>query len=345
MSRPVTVLLAHGARRTTTGADPGAVAGSTEPVRRLERGLAELDEYRFQYLDDHHALVRELANRSDFVLNLASAGYRNDRSRQLHIPALLELLGLPYSGPGPACLALCQDRSAVRAIAAAHGLPVPHELFLQYDTDELPEVVPLPAVVKLARSGNSGRKVGAAVARDKPAVERRVAEFRRAAPGQDLLVQEALEGTAYSLVLIGNPGAGFIVLPPLEVQGGPKTAGPGPRRYRPAELDDGLRLRLVERATLLFERLGCRDCARFDFRADEAARVRLLKVVPAPAWHPDARTTRMAELRGWTYAELLRVLLETALQRLDSAAGPPVSRPTEGTPAGPHPAPAPGRPR
>ena len=40
--------------------------------------------------------------------------------------------------------------------------------------------------------------------------------LRKTLPGRDALIQEYLTGTEYSVGLIGNPGLGFNVLPPLE---------------------------------------------------------------------------------------------------------------------------------
>ncbi|MEZ5856964.1 MAG: hypothetical protein R3D67_20325 [Hyphomicrobiaceae bacterium] len=41
---------------------------------------------------------------------------------------------------------------------------------------------------------------------------------------------------------------------------------------------------MIESSTRLFERLGCRDYARFDFRADARGEIKLLEVNPNPGW-------------------------------------------------------------
>src|SRR3546814_6044000 len=46
-----------------------------------------------------------------FVLNLCDEGYNNDAFQELHVPAYLEVLGVPYTGAGPACLGLCYDKA------------------------------------------------------------------------------------------------------------------------------------------------------------------------------------------------------------------------------------------
>ncbi len=47
----------------------------------------------------------------------ATKGWNNDPFKELHVPALLEVLGLPYTGAGPAALAACYDKGLVRAVA------------------------------------------------------------------------------------------------------------------------------------------------------------------------------------------------------------------------------------
>jgi len=55
---------------------------------------------------------------------------RNHAPHELHGPALLELLGIAYSGAGPTCLGLCYDKALVRGLAQSLGVPVPFEIHL-----------------------------------------------------------------------------------------------------------------------------------------------------------------------------------------------------------------------
>jgi hypothetical protein len=77
---------------------------------------------------------------------------------------------------------------------------------------------------------------------------------------------------------------------------------------------------MVDAALLLFQRLGCRDYARFDFRADPEGRPKLLEVNPNPGWCWDGKLNLMAELAGWSYPDLLRRILEVAQERVVAAA-------------------------
>ena len=73
---------------------------------------------------------------------------------------------------------------------------------------------------------------------------------------------------------------------------------------------------MIDASLLLFQQLGCRDYARFDFRADAAGRPKLLEVNPNPGWCWDGKLNLMAELEGWSYAELLRRIVVAAQERV-----------------------------
>lgn len=316
-------------------------AEDLESFELVRRALDEIPGTRFRYLDDHTTLIAELlASPPPFVLNFCDTGYRNRAELEAHIPALLELLEIPYSGAGPGCLALCYDKAAVRAIAREMGVPVPVERFVAADEpveavlDDLPA---LPALLKPNRGDGSVGITQDAVAHDVEQARGLLERLRRELPGRDLLVQEFLTGTEYGVGLIGNPATELNPLPVMEVGYEELGAGLTPIlayeskadpdspyytriAYREARLDGAQGERMVEHARRLFERLGCRDYARFDFRADAAGTSRLLEVNPNPAWCWDGKMCFMAGFAGWRYPELLAAFLEAARARLAAGA-------------------------
>lgn len=268
-----------------------------------------------------------------FVLNFCDTGYGNDPTREGHVPALLELLGIPYSGSGPACLHLCYDKVAVRTTAAALGVPVPSERIVPADADVLPDDLSFPVLVK-PRTGDGSVGIDAgAVVRSTDRLGERIARLRTLLPGRDLLVQEFLEGTEYAVGLVGNPDDGLEALPVLEVDYGGLDPGLDPIlsyesktdpaspywtdiRYRPATLDRPGRSGLVGPSERLFRWLGCRDYARFDFRCDADGTPRLLEANPNPAWCWDGKMNLMAGFAGTDTPGFLASLLEAAQRRV-----------------------------
>lgn len=319
-----------------------------EAFERMKRALAELAGRRLRYLEDHATLLADLASAPPaFVLNFCDTGYRNRAHLELHLPAYLDLLGVPYSGAPPACLALCYDKAAVRAIAAGLGVPVPEETFLR-PGEPLEAGVPqdFPALVKPNRGDGSVGITQQAVASTAEEARACIERLRAADPDAEILVQEYLEGAELGIGLIGNPSAaagessadGFTVLPPLEVdysrlpahlppilsyesKADPDSPYYTEIGYRRATLPAEALDRLTRWSKLLFTRLGCRDYARFDYRAGSDGRIHLLEVNPNPAWCWDGKMAIMASFENRSYPDLLRLILEAAEARHTSRRG------------------------
>jgi D-alanine-D-alanine ligase len=274
------------------------------------------------------------SRRPHFVLNLCDEGFNNDAFLEMHVPALLEMFDIPYSGAGPACLGLCYNKALVRGIAEAIDLPVPAETY--FNSDDLAATIPsgvFPALIKPNFGDSSIGITQHAVVHTWEEAIAYLNNLRQQLPCSAILIQEFLTGPEYSIGIIGNPGANCRVLPVLEVDYSrldpalprlltyeskwiPDSPYWSQIAYREARLDEDTRRKLTDYANILFERLGCRDYARFDFRADAAGEAKLLEVNPNPGWCWDGKLNLMAEMAGLRYADLLRLILEAAQERV-----------------------------
>ncbi|MPY69093.1 MAG: methyltransferase domain-containing protein [Alphaproteobacteria bacterium] len=309
-----------------------------DTVRRLKEALAELPQYRFRFHDNHATLVRDLqAEKTDLVLNLCDEGFNNDAFQELHVPALLEALNLPYTGAGPACLGICYDKALVRAVALGLDVPVPMETYVASGDRSATLPATFPAILKPNFGDSSIGITKDAVVNDKIGLIEYLERLRTQWGDRPVLVQEYLTGAEYTVGLMGNPAGGLEPLPLLEVDFSglpddlPRILGYESKwepdspywtniRYRKANLPELDQRRLVDHSSRLFERLGCRDYARFDFRADANGVVKLLEVNPNPGWCWDGKMNLMAELAGWSYADFLLRLLDSAAERHQAAA-------------------------
>src|SRR5258708_21721220 len=152
-------------------------------------------------------------------------------------------------------------------------------------------------------------------------------------PGRPILTQEFLTGAEYSIGIIGNPGRSPRALRALETDYSrlardlpqllayeskwvPDSPYWSQIQYREAQLDEDTRRKLVDYSNILFERLGCRDYARFDFRADAEGEIKLLEANPHPGWGWDGHLNMMATIAGLRYSDMLKLILEAAQERV-----------------------------
>ena len=95
----------------------------------------------------------------------------------------------------------------------------------------------------------------------------------------------------------------------------------------PAQLPAATAERIAEDSLRVFSVLGCRDYARVDFRVREG-RPYFLEANPLPGLSPKSGDyVILARKLGWSYAELIWAIAQTALARLGLSA-PASARPS-----------------
>ena len=303
-------------------------------ISQLQDALRVLEGYQFVYLNNHDSLINDLTKmKIDFVLNLCDEGYKNDADRELHIPSLLELLGIPYTGSGPRSLAYCYDKSLVRGVAKEMGIPVAEAFFIKPEDSIFELPFGFPAIVKPNFGDSSFGITQRSVTNNIEELINAISEIRQKF-GYDkpIIVEEFLNGKDLSVGIIGNPPESYKVLPIIEEDYStlpaelPRICGYEAKwlpdspywniKSIPADLPEDTEKFIVESCLKLFERLECRDYSRFDWRLDAEGTPRLLEVNPNPGWCWDGHLAKMAKIAGMTYAEMFEEILKAAEQRL-----------------------------
>src|SRR5437773_1951712 len=138
--------------------------------------------------DNVTAIVEKLKSSApDVVFNLSESFY-HDRSHEPNIPALLELMKVPYTGSGPDALLLCKDKALAKKVLAYHKVRLPRFVVSHHSRPlrRLGRFV-YPAFVKPVGEGSSARHGEASVAaraKSLPVVENpRVWPYRRSPRG------------------------------------------------------------------------------------------------------------------------------------------------------------------
>jgi D-alanine-D-alanine ligase len=334
------VVVALGDHRRKDSVKPGGTFDQDDfhTVNELKKALGGIDDYAFSFVDDHAQLIASLANPAspiDLVFNLCDEGFNNDATKELHIPALLEMLGLRYTGGDPQCLAYCYDKSLVRGLASELDVPVPAAfMVMPEDTAFISLPLEFPLIVKPNFGDSSIGITVDSVCHDVKQLEQAIANVRQwAGFDEPVLVEQFLTGKDLSVGIIGNPPDAYQVLPIIEEDYAaipshlPRICG-YEAKWDPlsvyfqgihsvvADLPAETSGFLTASCIRLFERLGCRDYARFDWRLDDTGTPRLLEVNPNPGWCWDGHLARMAEFAGMDYRAMLREILRACEERL-----------------------------
>jgi D-alanine-D-alanine ligase len=282
--------------------------------------------YRARRLGGGRALLGELFERPpDLVFNMAEGD--GTRSREAHVPAACELLGIPYTHSDPLTLATTLDKVVAKRLVASAGIATPPWQIVERADEEI--VLDFPVIAKpLAEGSSVGLRLSsrAADAEElRPHLARLLRDYR-----QPALVEEFCPGPEFTVGIVGTgEGAeaiGVMEIVPrhlpiehfvysIEV----KRASEDAVEYRsPPDRPLALQSLLVEMALAAYRVLGCRDVARVDLRVAADGEPRFLEVNPLPGLQPGwGDVVLLAERRGISYEELIGMIVQRARDRLD----------------------------
>jgi D-alanine-D-alanine ligase len=233
------------------------------------------------------------------------------------VQGLLELAGVPYVGAGVAASALCMDKDLFKKVMRDSGVPVARHLALRLG-DEVRNPFGYPCFVKPARLGSS---VGISKVRSADALGPAVELARR--HDEKVLVEEFVPGMEIEVGVLGNlrpvaslPGevvarfADWYDWSSKYEEGGSELIVP------PPGLTDAQLARAQELAVTAFTACDCEGMARIDFFVREPdGEVVVNELNTIPGFTQTSFYARLFEASGISYPELLRRLIELALER------------------------------
>jgi D-alanine-D-alanine ligase len=272
--------------------------------------------------------------RPDIVFNIAEGLY--GPSRELQIPAMLEMLRIPYTGSDPLTLGLCLDKSLAKKILSYHGIPTPSFRVFR-NLKKMSDVPSFPLIVKPLWEGSSKGIANKALVRTAKQLKEQVAAIVTRYH-QPALVEKYLPGREFTVALLGN-GDELVILPIVEIQFDQLPAEINPiysyeakwiwdtvekplEIFRcPAKIPLSLRRKIQTVCKAAFSALRCRDWCRIDIRLDDAGEPHVLELNPLPGIlpNPDANSCfpKAARSAGLSYDDLIQRVLEIACRRVD----------------------------
>ena len=242
------------------------------------------------------------------------------RSADIHVPALLEALRLPYTGSPPATLLRCRDKAYSKSLAAMAGVRVPAFALVPRGGDV--PALPFPLVVKPCGRDASEGVSATSFVRTRAALERQVAivhrRFKDAA-----IVEEFIDGVDVYVTAIEGRTLRIRAPQQLRVAGAHSMATyhvKHDREYRekvgteagPATLGAATARELAHSVRRLWSVLELRDYARFDFRLTPDGALYFIEANANPGFSPVSRND------NWTWPEYraaVKTVVANAAQR------------------------------
>ena len=281
---------------------------------------------------DEEAYFKLKTLKPNIVFNIAE-GLRGE-SRESHIPAMLEMLNIPYTGSGPETLAIALNKALTNWVLKANGIPSTNFQVFKRTDDKLRKNLKFPLIVKPLAEGSSKGVRNDSLVKDEDSLRRKVSWLIKTYK-QPALVEEFLPGREFTVGLIGNEKP--VVLPIVEILVDKLPEGANPiYSYEakwvwdtpvkpleifqcPANLTRELEERIKRIAVKTFKVLNCRDLCRIDMRLDENGMPHVLEVNPLPGLIPDpiahSCLPEAARAAGFTYEQLICTILWQALKR------------------------------
>ena len=247
------------------------------------------------------------------------------------VQALLETLGIPYTGSGPLSSIRCMDKDYAKRALRAAGIPTPpfrtflrramNEMGASAALDVAAESLGYPLVVKPAREGSSF-----GLSRVEEPGQLLDAVYEAFGYDAKILLEAWVEGREVSVPILEPAGEEPRVLGLVEIR--PREGAynfeakytPGATDFAiPAEVSGEAADRLRETALAAYRILGCSGYARMDTIVDEGGVLRVLDVKTIPGFTETSTFPLAAEAAGLPFEKLVEAILEAAL-RTEAAA-------------------------
>jgi D-alanine-D-alanine ligase len=249
------------------------------------------------------------------------------RSREAHVPAVAEMLGVPITHSDPLTLAVALDKAMAKRVVMAAGVPTPRFAVVDRPAQALDLPLTFPLLPKPLFEGSSMGVRKTSRALDARALKEQV-EWLLADYRQPVLVEEFCPGPEFTVGVLGTD-SGARVIGVMEI---------APKRMKPEEFVYSLEvkrnyqeeveyrvpppqpealIRAAEDVALrAYRALGCRDVARVDLRTDAQGQPRFLEVNPLPGLNPvTGDLVILSERSGVPYVELINRIVDGARAR------------------------------
>lgn len=307
--------------------DPATVEWMIKYFKNLGLEVLSIEADEKAYLN-----LYENKDKIDLAFNFSEGLHGKDR--ECHIPAMLEMLKIPYTGGSPLTEALVLDKATAKDVLRSHGVPVlPHQVFFT-ENEELNSELKYPLIVKPNSQGSSAGISNDSVVEDEIGLRRQL-KFVISNFKQKALVEPFLDGREFSVPMLGNDPptvlpiiesdhstlpAGLRPIDSLDVKWIIEEESGGANFICPAKIDSTLEEKIKKICLQTWEVLGVCDFCRIDVRCDCEGSPYVLEInSPAGLIPPEVSMTSYfplsARVAGMDYETLLKKIISSACRR------------------------------
>lgn len=240
------------------------------------------------------------------------------QNRYTHVPAMMEMLGIPYVGSGPAGHAVVQDKVMTKIILQKHNISTPGFWVFRTAEETYDDLV-FPVIVKpKLESTSMGMEVVDNWVDLRTAIKVQIEKFQ-----QDILVEQFISGREFAVGIIGNT-PNIEILPIVEINldnpdqiqtiDDKKKKG-GVDKTCPAKLSKEKTEEMKQMCIKAFTALGLNDYSRVDFRMDKYENLYILELNSMASLGTGGSLFYAAKTAGHTYESLINKILDVAVMR------------------------------
>jgi D-alanine-D-alanine ligase len=303
----------------STAKHVAVLKGGWSPEREVSlstgRGCADAlrqSGYRVTEVDAGRDIADQLLKiKPDVVFNALHGRWGEDGCVQ----GLLEILNIPYTHSGVLASSLAMHKERAKAMFAAAGLPIAQSVVVPREQAAAGHVMEPPYVIKPVNQGSS---VGVFIIRqgdNRPPAELTSTDWNL---GDEVMAERYIAGRELSCAVMGDEALGVveIIANTQFYDYEAKYAAGGSRHEVPAKVDAETYAEVQRVALAAHRALGCRGVSRADFRFDDTKAGKpeliLLEVNTQPGMTPTSLVPELANLAGYSYADLVSWMVEEA---------------------------------
>ena len=268
----------------------------------------------------------------DLAFNLVEEGLNNNSSLEPHLPAILDVYGIPYTGGDFLSIAITADKARTKEVLTFHGIPTPAFQLFESHKDPLRADLRFPLIVKPVREDAGIGIFKESVVKDPKALRRQVRKVLRLYH-QPAIAEEYIHGRELSVAVFEHRGK-LLVSPISEVVFYTPAGRPKVYTYTakwddesteydnvdptdcPAEdIEPEVEESVRELAARAFHVLRLRGYARVDFRMSEDNRLHVFEVNANPLIGEESLMAVLARKMGWYFPTFINNIAVEAWRR------------------------------